>query len=144
MEGTIRMTKAELFAFMARPKLGVLGTVSPQGEPQSSLVGIAVTTEFEMVFDTVKSSRKYGNLTSNSKCSFAIGWEGEITVQYEGVAREPDPAELARYQSVYFAKWPDGPSRLTWPGITYFVVTPRWIRYSDFDQNPPQIEEFRF
>jgi len=24
----------------------------------------------------------------------------------------------------------------------YFIVRPRWIRYSDFDQNPPLIREF--
>jgi len=26
----------------------------------------------------------------------------------------------------------------------YFVVRPKWIRYSDFDQNPPLIQEFTF
>ena len=73
--------------------------------------------------------------------SFVVGWTGEITVQYEGEAQQPEGAALAHYQEVYFANWPDGPSRLIWPGITYFVVWPRWIRYSDFDQNPPFIEE---
>ncbi len=138
------VTKADLFEFMDRHKLGVLGTVSPEGVPQSSLVGIAVTPGLEIIFDTVKSSRKYGNLIANPACSFAIGWSGETTVQFQGDAREPGGAELARYQEVYFKKWPDGPSRLSWPGITYFVVRPTWIRYSDFDQNPPLIQEFNF
>jgi hypothetical protein len=31
---------------------------------------------------------------------------------------------------------------LSWPGIVYFVVRPQWIRYSDFDQEPPLIREF--
>jgi len=31
---------------------------------------------------------------------------------------------------------------MIWPGIVYFVVRPVWIRYSDFDQNPPLIREF--
>jgi hypothetical protein len=30
---------------------------------------------------------------------------------------------------------------MAWPGITWFVVRPTWIRYSDFDQRPPLIEE---
>ena len=30
---------------------------------------------------------------------------------------------------------------MNWPGIAYFVVRPRWIRYSDYDQKPPIIEE---
>jgi pyridoxine/pyridoxamine 5'-phosphate oxidase len=138
------LTKTDLFQFMERQKLGVLGSISPEGVPQSSLVGIAVTRELEIVFDTVKSSRKYRNLMAKPACSFAIGWSGETTVQFQGEAREPSGAELARHQDVYFKKWPDGPSRLSWPGITYFVVHPTWIRYSDFDQNPPLIQEFNF
>ena len=138
------MTKDDLFHFIDKQKLGVLGTISPHATPQSSLVGIAVTRELEIIFDTVKSSRKYGNLMAKPACSFAIGWEGEVTVQFEGEAREAMGAELGYYQQVYFEKWPDGPSRLTWPGITYFVVRPKWIRYSDFGQTPPKIQEFRF
>ncbi|MBZ5610196.1 MAG: pyridoxamine 5'-phosphate oxidase family protein [Acidobacteriia bacterium] len=138
------MTKADVFEFIQEQTLGVLGTISPDGAPQTALVGIAVTGELEIVFDTVQSTRKYRNLTRNQACSFVIGWEGETTVQYDGEARVPEASELARYQEIYFKKFPDGPSRLSWPGITYFVVRPKWIRYSDFDQAPPRIEEFRF
>lgn len=65
-------------------------------------------------------------------------------MQFEGEAFEPMGAELKRYQQIYFAAWPDGPTRMTWPGIAYFVVRPRWIRYSDFDRNPPMIDETKF
>jgi Pyridoxamine 5'-phosphate oxidase len=138
------MTMADLFTFMAGHKLGVLGNISPEGAPQSALVGIAVTRELEIIFDTVASSRKYANLLANPAASFVIGWTGEVTVQFEGVARKPEGAELARYQQAYFAAWPAGPDRLSWPGIAYFVVRPKWIRYSDFDQRPALIEEFTF
>lgn len=138
------MTKADIYEFIAKQKLGVLSTLSSGGSPQSALVGIAVTSELEIIFDTVKSSRKFQNLMSNSSCSFVVGWTGEITVQYEGEAHQPEGGALARCQQVYFARWPDGPSRLSWPGITYFVIRPRWIRYRDFDQIPPFIEEFTF
>jgi len=74
----------------------------------------------------------------------STGWGGEQTVQYEGLASEPRGAEFSRFQQAFFAVWPHGPSRLTWPGIAYFAVKPRWVRYSDFDQSPPQIVELRF
>jgi pyridoxine/pyridoxamine 5'-phosphate oxidase len=138
------MTKADIYQFIAKQKLGVLGTISSDGSPQSGLVGIAVTPELEIIFDTVKNSRKFQNLMSNSKCSFVVGWTGEITVQYEGQAGQPMELALARYQQVYFAQWPECRSHLSWPGITYFVVRPSWIRYSDFDQNPSFVEEFTF
>lgn len=138
------MTKEELRNFIAAHKLGVLGYLSPQSSPRSALVGIAITPELEIVFDTVSSSRKYQCLIANPAASFAIGWESEVTVQLEGQAFQPTGAELARYQQLYFAAWPDGPERLSWPGIAYFVVRPQWIRYSDFDRRPPLIEEFTF
>ena len=138
------MTETDLHAFIARHKLGVLGSLSGAGTPQAALVGIAVTPALEIVFDTVKSSRKYGNLTARPECSFVVGWEGEQTVQFEGIAEELRSPELERYQEIYFGAWPDGPTRMSWPGIVYFVVRPTWIRYSDYDQNPPLIQEFRF
>ena len=140
------MTEADLYAFLTNHRLGVLGTIGPIGTPQSALVGIAVTPQLEVVFDTVKSSRKYPNLAARPACSFVIGgWgTGEQTVQYEGQAEELQSPELEKYQAVYFQAWPDGPARMSWPGIVYFVVRPSWIRYSDFDQNPPLVREFTF
>jgi pyridoxine/pyridoxamine 5'-phosphate oxidase len=140
----LRMTKAELFGFISGCKLAVLASVSPEGVPQSALVGIAVSEELEIVFDTLDTTRKFKNLTGNCRASFVIGWVGEKTVQFEGEAFLPKSEELDRYKKIYFAAWPDGPARQSWPGMTYFVVRPRWIRYSDFDQGPPMIEEQSF
>jgi hypothetical protein len=139
------VTTADLYAFLAKERLGVLGTIDQGGAPQSALVGIAVTPQLEIVFDTVKSSRKYANLLARPACSFVIGGWGarEQTIQYEGVAEELKSADLERYQASYFKAWPDGPARMSWPGIVYFVVRPVWIRYSDFGQTPPLIFEWQ-
>lgn len=135
--------KAALCSFLSRYRYGVVSSIAGDGTPQSALVGIAVSPELEIIFDTVKSSRKYPNLIARPACCFVIGWGGEQTVQFEGKAEEPKGTDLQRYQEIYFKTWPDGPLRLSWAGITYFVVRPRWIRYSDYDQRPPQIEEIR-
>jgi pyridoxine/pyridoxamine 5'-phosphate oxidase len=138
------VTHADLFHFITKSKLGVLSSTSPSGKPQSALVGFAVTENLEIIFDTVKSSRKYSNLIARPECAFVFGWSGEQTVQYEGVAEELSGEALRRYQDIYFRVWPDGPARLSWPGIVYFVVRPKWVRCSDFDQRPPLIREFTF
>jgi hypothetical protein len=138
------MTDADLYGFLLQCKLGVLGTTGEDNRPQSALVGIAVTSNLEIIFDTVKSSRKYPNLIARPACSLVIGWTGEQTVQYEGEANELHGRELQQYQQIYFDAWPECRAHLSWPGITYFIVRPRWIRYSDFDQNPPVIQEFTF
>jgi hypothetical protein len=138
------MTGADLYSFLMQSKLGVLGTIAETNVPQSALVGIAVTENLEIIFDTVKTSRKYRNLIAKPECCFVIGWTGEQTVQYEGRADELSGCELQRCQQVYFHAWPECRSHLSWPGIVYFVVRPRWIRYSDFDHDPPLIRELTF
>lgn len=127
--------------FARGQRLAVLSTVSSAGQPQSALMGVAVTPDFEVVFDTVKSSRKYPNLCANQRVSLVIGCAGEITVQYEGIAEELSGDRLARYLTIYFAAFPDGPERQSWPGTTYFVVRPKWIRYCNYGQRPPVIRE---
>lgn len=139
------MNKLALYSFLSQHRYGVVSSISGEGTPQSALVGIAISSDLEIIFDTVKSSRKYPNLIARPACSFVVGgWAGEQTVQFEGIATEPKGPDLKRYQEMYFAVWPDGPARMNWPGMTYFVIRPRWIRYSDFDQRPPIIEETRF
>ena len=143
------MTKADVYDFLSKQKLGVLGTLGEKG-PQGALMGIAVTPQLEIIFDTVKSSRKYPNLVSRPACSFVIGGWGSVpgaveqTVQYEGKAEELKSPELERYQEIYFKTWSDGPSRMSWPGIVYFVVRPTWIRYTEYGDGPPKIAEFTF
>lgn len=138
------MDKASIYAFMAGYRYGVVSSIAANRAPQSALVGIAVTPELEIVFDTLNSTRKYKNLIKRPSCSFVVGWGGEKTIQYEGTAAEPTGADLERCQEAYFAVWPDGLARMSWPGIAYFMVRPKWIRYSDYDQNPPLIEEMLF
>ena len=136
------MTTSDLHDFLASCKLGVLGTIGPDNRPQSSLVGIAISGKLEIIFDTLNTTRKYRNLIARPACCFAVGWAGEQTVQYEGEATELTGGELGHYQGIYFEAWPECRSHLSWTGITYFVVRPRWIRFSDFDQRPPFIREF--
>jgi pyridoxine/pyridoxamine 5'-phosphate oxidase len=119
--------------------------VSAGGSPQSAVVGIAVSDAFEIVFDTLASSRKAQNLRANPRVAFVIGGTrdgDERTVQFEGTADEPTGADLARLQQIYFARFPDGPERQSWPGLVYVRVRPAWIRYSDFGSDPPEIIEF--
>jgi hypothetical protein len=135
------MNKASLHTFMAEHRYGVVSSISSAGTPQSALVGIAVTDQLEIIFDTLRSTRKYRNLIARPACSVVLGFPGEKTLQLEGNAMEPDGAERTRYQEAYFLSWPDGRDRIGWMGMTYLVVRPTWIRFSDFDQRPPLIEE---
>jgi general stress protein 26 len=134
----------EVFEFMRSGRLAVLSTADEQGRPEAALMGYAVTPELEIIFDTVKTSRKYPNLKKNPRVAWVLGCSSEITVQYEGMAQELEGAELAKYKKTYFAAFPDGPARQSWPGITYFVVRPKWVRYCDYHPEKRRIEEQEF
>jgi general stress protein 26 len=138
------MNVDEVFQFMNGQRLAVLATVGEQMRPEAALMGFAVTPELEIIFDTVKSSRKYPNLKKNPRVAWVIGCTTEVTVQYEGVAEELAGEDLAKYKKTYFRAFPDGPARESWPGITYFVVRPKWVRYCDYDPARRSIEEQEF
>jgi general stress protein 26 len=135
------MNRLDLLRFLQKHRLAVVATNSQSGPPESAVVGIAVSDQLEIVFDTLSDTRKCQNLRRNPNISLVIGWDAEITVQLEGVADEPAGEQLSRLKKVYFAAYADGPQRESWPRITYFRVRPNWARYSDFN-SPGSIVEF--
>ncbi|HEY4326463.1 MAG TPA: pyridoxamine 5'-phosphate oxidase family protein [Mucilaginibacter sp.] len=138
------MTKAFLYNFIRQHRLAVISTISKEQKAESALVGFAVSENLEIIFDTVKTSRKHRNILQNPQVAVVIGWDNETTVQYEGIATELAGEEAVRFKEIYFAVYPDGRERAeTWPGLVYFKITPNWIRYSNFNE-PVVIEEMMF
>jgi hypothetical protein len=109
------------------------------------VVGIAVSDNFEIVFDTLATSRKAQNLRHHSPIAFVVGGllpNEERSVQYEGIADEPSGSERTRLTDLYYTVFPDGQERLKWPGLIYIRATPTWLRYVNYNQDPPEIREF--
>jgi hypothetical protein len=139
------MTRSELLQFLRSHPLAVQTSVSPTVAPQAAVVGIVVTEQFEVFFDTHETTRKIHNLRRNPKIAFVIGGltkGDERSVQYEGVADEPAGTELDRLKELYFASFPDGRDRQRWPGLVYVRARPTWLRYSDYNRTPPVVIEF--
>jgi nitroimidazol reductase NimA-like FMN-containing flavoprotein (pyridoxamine 5'-phosphate oxidase superfamily) len=145
------LTKSEIYEFIRARRFAVAATVDANGAPEAAFVGIAVTPELELVFETLDATRKCPNLRRDPRIAFVIGWSGDFlqnvggdqSLQYEGVADEPKGEELERLLEIYFATQPEGLLRQGWPGQTYFRVRPRWIRLSDYDR-PSRVEELTF
>lgn len=129
--------------FIRKHKIAVLSTVSPDNKPESAAVEFGETNELEIIFDTFTSYRKYKNLKKNPSVSVVIGWDDDITVQYEGQAQELKGNELEKYKKAYFAKNPKAKRWEELEGVRYFKVIPRWIRYSDLNQHPWKIIELK-
>lgn len=122
--------------------MAVEASVGRDGAPQAAVVGIAVSDDLEIIFDTLASTRKYVNLRHDPRIALVVGWDNEATAQVDGVAYFPDGEELERARSRYFEVYPDGRDRLAWAGITHVVVKPERVRFSDFTQDPPLFVEF--
>jgi PPOX class probable F420-dependent enzyme len=134
------MKRHQLVRFLRGHRLAVQASVAPDGAPEAAVVGVAVSDELEIVFDTLETTRKYHNLRADPRIALVIGWD-EVTVQIEGVADFPTGQDLDRVRECYLVAYPDGRERLTWPGITHVRVRPTWVRYSDYTQDPPRIVE---
>ena len=137
------MTLEEVFDIAKTKRYLIVSTVNESGAPEAALMGFALTQANEVVFDTLASSRKAVNLARNPAAALVIGWDDNISLQIEGVARRPVGDDLANAKAAYFGEWPDGRARENWPNIAYVVVQPKWIRYSNYAAGPPVVEEFR-
>lgn len=141
----MHVTKELIYQFINQQRLGVVSTANPENKPEAAVVGIAVSANLEIIFDTIKASRKYLNILRQPEVALVIGWDDEITVQYEGTAEIlGDGDEADNLRAIYYQAYPDGQERAaTWPGLVHIKITPRWIRYSNFN-SPPVIGELSF
>jgi general stress protein 26 len=134
-----------VYQFIKQQPLGVIATTNKAEQPEAALVGIAVSVNLEIIFDTIKISRKYHNILQNPKVALVIGWDDETTIQYEGTAEVlGNDAVAENLKEIYFRAFPDGRERAeTWPGLVHIKVTPQWLRYSNFNE-PQVIQELVF
>lgn len=135
--------KKLIYDLLHRTKLAVISTVGDPA-PESAVLEFGQTESLEIVFDTFNKARKYKNLKKNPNVSFVIGWDENITVQYEGIAEELVGEEKEKYKAVYFEKNPEAKRWEAREGIAYFKVKPRWIRYSDLNKDPWDVREVTF
>ena len=138
------MTRDFIYQFIKQRNLAVVSTTNSAQKPEAALVGVAVSEHLEIIFDTVKTSRKYQNLLQNPYAAVVIGWENETTLQYEGKAAVLTGDDGDRLKEIYFNVFKDGRHRAeTWVDIVHFKITPTWIRYSNFN-GPVIVEEMVF
>jgi general stress protein 26 len=123
--------KTFLYNYLNRRMLCVLATNGPEKMPEAAVMEFGQTKNLEIIFDTNKETRKYTNLKKNPNIALAFGWDDMSTVQYEGVARELSGIELKKYKKIMFTKNPEFQKWEKDPGVTYFIVVPKWIRYSN-------------
>jgi len=139
----LRMTVDEKRKFVADfIRLHTLMVVSSlwDGKPQSAVVAFSQKGDFELIFGTFNTTRKYRNLKGNPSISVVIGWDDNKTIQYEGTAEEVAKKDMDEYRRIHLERNPGSALYADREGQRYFKLTPRWIRYTDILPDP----EFSF
>lgn len=136
--------KRQILQFINSHSLMVISTLSSSGTPESAVVGFGETENFELIFGTDIKTRKAQNIVNNGNVSVVIGWDGDGTLQYEGVARKLEGEEADRYSEIYFEKVPKSRRHKDVEGEIYFLITPTWLRYTEVAYEPWRIAELRF
>jgi len=136
--------KGMILNFIKKHTLAVLATTAPNGKPEASVIEFSERDNFELIFDTFSTFRKYKNLKRNASVAVVIGWDDNITVQYEGVVEELSGKELQECVKVHIAKCPDTKKFVNQKNIKFFKIIPKWIRYSDLNVDPWKVFEVNF
>jgi len=133
-----------ILELIRKEKLAVVSTINKDGKPQSAVVEFSETDKLEIIFDTFCTSRKYKNLLNKKDVSIVIGWDDDITVQCDGVAKELSGKELEEAKKIHVKKLPGSAKFTTMSDIRFFKIVPKWIRYSDLSVNPWEVSEIKF
>lgn len=133
------LSRGEFVAFVRAARLGVVATVNPAGGPEAALVGVAVTDDGEVVFDSFSVSRKTANIGAGARVAMVIGWADDVSVQLEGAAEVLTGPERERYGAVYLDQFPG--SRVLAADFAVVRVRPEWLRHYDARSVPPRVTE---
>lgn len=120
--------------------LCVVSTIATDGHPQSALVAFSETPQLEVLFGTFDDSRKYANLLRDPHVSIVFTGH-DATVQLEGTARLATGPEDVHCRAIHRTKNPASAKYLADPRQRFFIVTPTWIRYTDYATTPDTVLE---
>jgi hypothetical protein len=67
------MDRIALHSFLVRHRFAVVSSISGDGTPQSALVGIAITPQLEIIFDTVRSTNALASFTRGLPATLTLG-----------------------------------------------------------------------
>ena len=136
--------KKLILDFLKTQLLGVIATLDEKNnKPEAALVGFTELPTLELIFGTLNDTRKFANLQSNSKIAFVVPGP-DMTVQYEGVARMVEGAELEECRNLHLVKNPRAARIANNEKQRFFKVKPTWLRYTNFASKPPHIFELTF
>ncbi len=136
------LTRKSAYEFLKACPFGAIATVNADRGPQAAMVNIAVTKDLELIFQTLQTTRKCLNLRRDPRVAI-VTWKEDETLQFEGIADEPDEYAREPLLQTYFEARPDARAHIGWPDLVYVRVKPRWIRLSFYSGTSWRVDELK-
>lgn len=132
--------REEALAFLKTHEAGVLATIAEAGTPRARLVYYTCDDDFTIYFLTLKSTRKANDLSTHKEVAFVVSdMEPPKTLQVEGKAEDLTKTAVNDELLTTFIRrlmshttFGIPLERLDADVITFYRVTPSWIRWGDF------------
>jgi len=133
--------KNGVLQFMKQNGLCVLATANKAGKTEAAVMAYVVKDSFTILMNTEPNTRKYAYLLENPQVSVVIGgWKDDPTIQIDGRARVLENVEAESAKIFMKSVCPELIDHLREAG-KFLEIKTKWVRYSDFSQNPPEILE---
>lgn len=140
MEQTLENARKDALSFLKHHKVGVLATVSGQGEAHASMVNYVADDQFNVYIITLINSRKFKAIEAHPQVAFTIASHNvPQTLQMEGMAMDISLDEEAAKKkaelmdSLNSNPWFYGPISKLDPDDTVIVwIKPTWVRWADY------------
>lgn len=133
-------TKQKILEFLKTHSDCVLATTNLRGLPEAATVGFSESQDLELVFGTSQNTRKFANIAHEPHVAVVVGFSGDTTVQYEGIASLLMEPELSQRLKRHFEKIPEVEQYRNSPRQVYLKIKPIWIRYTNY-ADQPAVEE---
>lgn len=129
--------------FISLHRMAVLATTAPDGSPSCALVSYAAKGA-HLIVGTDSTTRKYQNLQRDRQVALVIGLDAPRTLQYEGEATELRGEAAREHAALLLDRHPETAVFVSVPTARTFLITPRWMRLTDYSSVPPEVFELRF
>lgn len=137
--------RKRIYDYLSKNHVGVLSTVTPDGDPHGVVIYFVVDKNFTIHVLTKTGTRKYDNLVHNNRAMLTVcDPDKRVTAQITGVATEyPDTDTINKVADIIYAK--RGGSHKGLPPImklqagafTTFQIEPVQIRMALYNSTSP-------
>ncbi|OGK32398.1 hypothetical protein A3F57_04840 [Candidatus Roizmanbacteria bacterium RIFCSPHIGHO2_12_FULL_36_11] len=135
----------KILDFIKKSRVSVLATVLVNGSPHVAAMHYSHgDNPLEIYFSVDKTSLKCQLLLKKKKCqaSVVIGFSEQdwLTLQMDGlISIVGDREELKTIKTIHYKKNPNSQEFENDPNTIFLIFKPKWIRYTDFNFEPPRI-----